>query len=81
MSIVPFNTRVRQQLLDNGYTHIEFRHFMKNNETANGKDTHILKALERTDTLPPTAKFEDIQSEKVNNLLLDTGTNSFIIIK
>jgi hypothetical protein len=80
MSLVPFNERIYQQLLQNGYTHVEFRHLLKKHETPSGKDTQILKALERTDTLPTTSQYEAIDSERVSNLLLDTETNSFIII-
>jgi hypothetical protein len=82
MKLLQFNRDIHKRLQQHGYTHIEIRNKIANEHSwvPDTKDIQLLKALDRVDMLPLTAKFEPIHSEAVESLLSQSDLHCFIIV-
>jgi len=78
MKLLPFNTEIRQRLIQRGYKHIEIKYQIEGEFSwlADDKKLQILKAVDHADT-PHT---EYINSERIDALLNSKDINSYIIV-
>jgi len=78
MKLLPFNTEIRQRLIQRGYKHIEIKYQIEGEFSwlADDKKLQILKAVDHPDT-PHT---EYINSERIDALLNSKDINSYIIV-
>lgn len=80
MKLLPFTEECRQQLLDDGYTHVVLKRIIEagDRDTASEKELHIYEAYK--DGHPMLSKFIShcLESDTVRKLIKDGSADNYV---